>query len=194
MYNRNRKFLNRFKVWPWSGRGRIYSIPRNSRFKASRAIVLILVLVILWWFSLDVLYMLHKQSAFKEIGNVVMKHEDRREIGGGVRKYTLPQHGRHARFNIPAPLLRSAEPTQIIDNNVVQPLLLPSSINHIVTMSLELYPDLVVSGLGYQGKPAALPAGLESESARRFSEHSFDSVLSDRISLNRKLKDYRGNM
>ena len=64
-----------------------------------------------------------------------------------------------------------------------------------LTDGIELFPpDRLISGLGDGGQPAQLPETLQSESMEHFDDNSFDVVLSDHMSLNRKLKDHRGEM
>lgn len=64
-----------------------------------------------------------------------------------------------------------------------------------LTDGIELFPpDKLITGMGDGGEPAQLPATLRSKSLKYFDENSFDVVLSDHMSLNRKLKDYRGEM
>ena len=50
----------------------------------------------------------------------------------------------------------------------------------------------VIDGLGEGGKPATLPPHLKDEAEKVFNNHSFDVILSDKISLDRALNDYRG--
>lgn len=50
----------------------------------------------------------------------------------------------------------------------------------------------VIKGLGEGGSPAKLPTHLKLEAEKVFNNHSFDVILSDRISLDRTLKDVRG--
>ena len=66
--------------------------------------------------------------------------------------------------------------------------------NELLLADIEFYPNKVISGLGDKGRPALLPSSLWNESLKHFGENSFDSVLSDHISLNRHLKDNRGRM
>ena len=64
-----------------------------------------------------------------------------------------------------------------------------------LTDGIELFPpDRLISGLGDGGQPAQLPETLQSESMEHFDDNSFNVVLSDHMSLNRKLKDHRGEM
>lgn len=50
----------------------------------------------------------------------------------------------------------------------------------------------VIDGLGAGGKPATLPPHLKKQAEKVFHNHSFDVILSDKISLDRELSDYRG--
>lgn len=51
----------------------------------------------------------------------------------------------------------------------------------------------VEPGLGEYGEPAYLPDRLKGAAEKVFNNHSFNVLLSDRISLDRKMKDVRGN-
>lgn len=46
-------------------------------------------------------------------------------------------------------------------------------------------------GTGEHGVPASLPSGLESERKQLFDQNGFNALLSDRIALNRSVKDIR---
>lgn len=50
----------------------------------------------------------------------------------------------------------------------------------------------ITPGLGEYGEPASLPNSLKEAAEKVFNNHSFNVLLSDRISLDRKLKDARG--
>ena len=50
----------------------------------------------------------------------------------------------------------------------------------------------VIDGLGEGGKAASLPPHLKKKAEKLFNNHSFDVILSDKISLDRELNDYRG--
>ena len=50
----------------------------------------------------------------------------------------------------------------------------------------------VIQGMGDDGEPAALPPRYKEESEHVFDNHSFNVILSDHMSLDRTLKDYRG--
>lgn len=50
----------------------------------------------------------------------------------------------------------------------------------------------VIQGLGDDGEPAALPPRFKEESEHVFDNHSFNVILSDHMSLDRTLRDYRG--
>lgn len=50
----------------------------------------------------------------------------------------------------------------------------------------------VIEGLGDDGEPAALPPRYKEESEHVFDNHSFNVILSDHMSLDRTLRDYRG--
>lgn len=47
------------------------------------------------------------------------------------------------------------------------------------------------SGIGEHGVPAFLPNGLEEERKKLFAQNGFNALLSDKISLNRSVKDIR---
>lgn len=47
------------------------------------------------------------------------------------------------------------------------------------------------SGVGEQGEPAFLPPGLDNERKQLFDQNGFNALLSDRIALNRSVKDIR---
>jgi len=59
---------------------------------------------------------------------------------------------------------------------------------------LEFYPNLVIPYLGENGIPAEIPSHLQGLSEQLFQNHSFDSVLSNYISLNRQLPDAKGQV
>lgn len=46
-------------------------------------------------------------------------------------------------------------------------------------------------GIGEHGAPAYLPPELEDERKRLFDQNGFNALLSDRIALNRSVKDIR---
>lgn len=46
-------------------------------------------------------------------------------------------------------------------------------------------------GIGEHGVPASLPADLEDERKRLFDQNGFNALLSDKIALNRSVKDIR---
>lgn len=50
----------------------------------------------------------------------------------------------------------------------------------------------VIQGLGDDGEPAALPPRFKDEAEHVFDNHSFNVILSDHMSLDRSLRDYRG--
>lgn len=47
------------------------------------------------------------------------------------------------------------------------------------------------TGIGEHGAPAFLPPGLDDERKRIFDQNGFNGLLSDRIALNRSVKDIR---
>lgn len=47
------------------------------------------------------------------------------------------------------------------------------------------------TGIGEHGAPAFLPSGLEGERKQLFDQNGFNALLSDRIALNRSVKDIR---
>lgn len=46
-------------------------------------------------------------------------------------------------------------------------------------------------GIGEHGAPAHLPSNLEDERKRLFDQNGFNALLSDKIALNRSVKDIR---
>lgn len=46
-------------------------------------------------------------------------------------------------------------------------------------------------GAGEHGEPAFLPPGLDGERKQLFDQNGFNGLLSDRIALNRSIKDIR---
>lgn len=47
------------------------------------------------------------------------------------------------------------------------------------------------TGVGEHGEPAFLPPGLDNERKQLFDQNGFNGLLSDRIALNRSIKDIR---
>lgn len=47
------------------------------------------------------------------------------------------------------------------------------------------------TGIGEHGVPAFLPPGLDDERKRLFDQNGFNALLSDKIALNRSVKDIR---
>lgn len=47
------------------------------------------------------------------------------------------------------------------------------------------------TGIGEHGAPAFLPPGLDDERKRLFDQNGFNALLSDKIALNRSVKDIR---
>lgn len=47
------------------------------------------------------------------------------------------------------------------------------------------------TGIGENGAPAFLPSGLEAEHREFYDQHGFNALLSERIALNRSVKDIR---
>jgi len=50
----------------------------------------------------------------------------------------------------------------------------------------------IIQGLGDEGEPATLPPRFKDEAEHVFDNHSFNVILSDHLSLDRSLRDYRG--
>ena len=136
-----------------------------------RTILQALILTSLFWLSLDVLFYVHKQSPNIDLDVVVINKERKqiptttpRQLQLGRKEYIVPQDQiKYSVFD-----------------------------RFPVALRAELYPEIVVPGLGDKGLKAKLPAGLKNLSKALFNNHSFDSVLSDRISMNRDLPDARG--
>ncbi len=133
-----------------------------------RTILQALLLTSLFWISLDVLFFLHKQSPNIDLDVVVINGQNNIK---SVKTLT------------PGSLYY--QDTQTADIEIMK----EESLNQLES---ELYPDLVIAGLGNEGSKAKLPDELRNLSKSLFNNHSFDSVLSDRISMNRKLPDARG--
>eukprot|EP00111_Clytia_hemisphaerica_P004070 TCONS_00011660-protein len=189
-------------AWPWNRRGRTrYITFKKHRVKSKQTILLVLFLTSLWWLSFNVLYLLHSRGS----ALLIFEHENTAHVNKRadlLGRFTPPVL-RHSRIGIPAPTNFPTKPSSLdpvyantqasskfSDNPNEQDAKLKDSEQSI--LSLEVYPELVIPSLGYNGEPAVLPQHLKSESMKLFGEHSFDSVLSNRISLNRHLKDNRG--
>eukprot|EP00794_Sanderia_malayensis_P003746 gene3746-4268_t len=141
------------------------------KVKAKRRTILqALLLTSLFWISLDVLFFLHRQSPNIDLDVVVINGQNARVDSIKTKTPSNPLYNR-----------MQHEANQEIKNR--------RSFNQIES---ELYPDLVITGLGHEGVKAKLPNELGNLSKSLFDNHSFDSVLSDRISMNRKLPDARG--
>ena len=187
-------------AWPWSRRGRTrYITFQSRRVKSKHTILIVLFLTSLWWLSFNVLYLLHSsRSALLMFEDDSIGRFNKRADPFGT--FTPPVL-RHSRIGIPAPINFPTEPS-VLDNTYARKQALSkfpnwpndqnTRPNELINLSLEVYPELIIPGLGHNGEPAMLPQNLKSESEKHFGEHSFDSVLSDRISLNRQLKDNRG--
>ena len=147
------------------------------KLKARRKTVLqALILTSLFWVSLDVLFYVHKQSPNIDLDVVVINKQNVAKPG----RSTTPVKPYYNNAQI-----KSEKPgTVSIKHQVFD--------RFPVNLKTELFPELVIPSLGDEGLKANLPPGLQELSKKLFNNHSFDSVLSDRISLNRKLPDARG--
>ncbi|XP_057294075.1 polypeptide N-acetylgalactosaminyltransferase 5-like [Hydractinia symbiolongicarpus] len=148
------------------------SKPQHKIGSTPKKFLLILVLTSLFWISLDILFLFYQQALMIDLDIVVIN-------GRSIKNSET--------FTPPSPHLANFVPVPLAAgymNNNWDP--------HSNALA-EIYPELVIPALGTNGLPAKLPVHLKSLSASLFNKHSFDSVLSDRISLNRKLKDPRGD-
>ena len=142
------------------------------KLKARRRTILqALILTSLFWLSLDVLFYVHKQSPNIDL-DVVVINKERKHI-----RATTPRLLKQGRKEL-------IVPDDQIKYNVFD--------RFPVALRAELHAEIVVPGLGDKGLKAALPRSLKNLSKALFNNHSFDSVLSDRISMNRDLPDARG--
>ena len=133
-----------------------------------------LILTSLFWLSLDVLFYVHKQQSPNIDLDVVVINKERNQFPA-----TTPKQ-----------LYQSQKQSHIAPQNEIKYSVFD---RFPVTLRSELYPELVVPGLGDKGLKAKLPPSLKKLSKALFNNHSFDSVLSDRISMNRDLPDARGS-
>ena len=145
-----------------------------------KKLLIVLCLTSVFWLALDVLFLLHRQSPMIDLDIIVINSNKEPRSS----TYTPPQ--RHFKRNI-LPFTRKTNTIQ--GNNSIK---LRSS--KLRNLSLEFYPDLVIPYLGEEGAPAILPEQLKELSKSLFNNHSFDSVLSNRISLNRQLPNVKGDM
>ena len=142
------------------------------KLKARRKTILhALILTSLFWVSLDVLFYVHKQSPNIDLDVVVINKGHHQQQTPTPKTF---QHG----------MKQSTVSRKDIKYDVFD--------RFPVTLRSELFPELVIPGLGGKGRKAKLPRGLKKLSKALFNNHSFDSVLSDRISMNRDLPDARG--
>lgn len=168
-------------------------VTSSSTMTASKSIALILVLTSLWWISFDVLFVIYKQSVLDNIANDMLLKQHQVNTVSGIGTFT-PPNIHHDNIMLPPMLqilsaklkaVRNIEKTD--DENDEH------EIETLEKLNLELHPNIIIPRLGHGGHPAVLPSDdLRSLSKEHFEKHSFDSVLSDRISLNRHLDDYRG--
>ena len=135
-----------------------------------------LILTSLFWLSLDVLFFVHKQSTNIDLDVVVINKENSKKV---LQTTTAADLGQSSKVHQRTKDLDSQVKYQVFDRFPVQ-------------LRSELFPELVVHGLGDKGLKADLPDGLRNISKQLFNNHSFDSVLSDHMSMNRRLPDARG--
>ncbi len=151
------------------------------KIKAKKKTILqALLLTSLFWISLDVLFFLHKQSPNIDLDVVVISGHNNMDV---IRS-TTPSKPNHRRFAYPTHQQLGAVLKESSNHEQYDPI--------SDQVDTELFPDLVIRGLGQGGLKAELPDELRNLSKSLFSNHSFDSVLSDRMSMNRKLPDARG--
>lgn len=141
------------------------------KLKARRKTILqALILTSLFWVSLDVLFYVHKQSPNIDLDVVVINKDDSNKQFPSKNHHPSPSERKESRAEIKY---------DVFDR-------------FPITLRSELFPELVVPSLGEKGKKSRLPRALKKLSKTLFNNHSFDSVLSDRISMNRNLPDARG--
>ena len=157
----------------------MFNLPGSAtmKLKARRKTVLqALIFTSLFWVSLDVLFYVHKQSPNIDLDVVVINKQNAAKPG----RSTTPVKPYHNNVQIKS----EKHGTVSIKHQVFD--------RFPVNLKTELFPELVIHGLGDDGLKAKLPTGLQELSKKLFNNHSFDSVLSDRISMKRKLPDARG--
>ena len=156
-------------------------VPRTSR----KTILQALILTSLFWIALDILFFLNKQAPNVDLDVVVVN----RNPDWDIIKHKSSPSSRPERVE---------EENSLVTNKVKRQV--DASIDQkdggLGKLNVEIHPNLVIQGLGSNGRKAALPPSsyLQSLSKRLFNNHSYDSVLSDRISLDRTLPDARGNL
>ena len=197
-------------IWPRISSNRHGRTARrllNQTAAGRLRLCLVLALLSLSWFSYNVLFAIHDQNGQKgsiflekikgnvhfhyESKDAVKRSDNRNALGSTFSPPTRHHHHANPRFRT------SFELSLLPTGGNEPPGVVPVSQKKVekLLLGIELYPpDKLISGLGENGEPAHLPASLRRESVKHFAENSFDSVLSDRISLNRHLKDYRGEM
>ncbi|XP_065053024.1 polypeptide N-acetylgalactosaminyltransferase 13-like [Rhopilema esculentum] len=147
------------------------------KLKARRkTLVQALILTSLFWLSLDVLFFVHKQSTNIDLDVVVINKENNKKA---LQTTTAAYLGQSSKVHQRTKDLDNQVKYQVFDRFPVQ-------------LRSELFPELVIHGLGDKGLKADLPDGLRNISKKLFNNHSFDSVLSDHMSMNRRLPDARG--
>lgn len=138
-----------------------------------------LILTSVFWVSLDVLFYVHKQSPNIDLDVVVINKDDNYKQFQSVAPKPPPHYQTQSKDSRNQIGSRHEVKYDVFDR-------------FPVTLRSELFPELVVPGLGDKGHKAKLPRSLKKLSRELFNNHSFDSVLSDRISMNRDLPDARG--
>ena len=136
------------------------------------------LLTSLFWISLDVFFYIHKQVTTIDVDVVVINGQEQQ-----VRQLRST-HSTRPSFRVP-----NQEHVEIISEESQHE---SQHESHDQQVESELFPELVIPGLGHEGLKANLPDRLQNLSQVLFNNHSFDSVLSDHISMNRKLPDASG--
>ncbi|XP_012554205.2 polypeptide N-acetylgalactosaminyltransferase 13 isoform X1 [Hydra vulgaris] len=145
-----------------------------------KKIFLALILTSVFWISLDFLFLLHKQAPIVDVDVFVINRQKKE------KPYTFIPPQRPKDF--PLTILKKI----IINETEKEKEKIRKS--RLGQLGIELYPELIDPLLGAGGYPAILPDNLKSQSKNLFKNHSFDSLLSDRISLNRRLGNVKGDL
>ena len=145
-----------------------------------KKIFLALILTSVFWISLDLLFFLHKQAPTVGIDVFVINRNSKEKI------FTFVPPKRSKEF--PLPIIKKI----LLNETEKERARIRKT--RLGRLGIELYPKLINPLLGAEGFPAFLPENLKDQSNQLFKNHSFDSLLSDRISLNRRLGNVKGDL